>query len=256
MAAHVRAVCQATELGVVVYHRANARYQHRALLRLVDECPNLIGFKDGIGDIELLATLSAAVGDRLVYVGGLPTAETYALPYLELGVSTYSSAIFNFAPEWAVAFYDAVRRRDHDYVRRWVADFLTPYIAIRNRRAGYAVSIVLHRAYAVAAVTDDDLVNISIATTVRSIAPGGLRVVVRAGDGRVANETRSLFRVGLVRDVHRIAAALRISRACDRVGRAASHLPRRRSGVLLRRAARRPSPRRPRRSGRPPRRSA
>ena len=70
----------------------------------------------------------------------------------------------------------------------------------------------LHRAYAVAAVTDDDLVNISIATTVRSIAPE-VRVVVRAGDGRVANETRSLFRVGLVRDVHRIAAALIAARA-------------------------------------------
>ena len=144
LAAHVRAVCQATDSGSSSHHRANARYQHETLLRLVDECPNLIGFKDGIGDIELLATLSAAVGDRLVYVGGLPTAETYALPYLELGVSTYSSAIFNFAPEWAVAFYDAVRRRDHDYVRRSVADFLTPYIAIRNRRAGYAVSIALH----------------------------------------------------------------------------------------------------------------
>jgi hypothetical protein len=35
-----------------------------------------------------------------------------------------------------------------------------------------------------------------------------LRVVLRVGDGRLANETRSLFRFGLVRDVHRIAAAL------------------------------------------------
>ena len=86
LAAHVREVCRATGLGVVVYHRANARFELDTMLRLVEECPNLIGFKDGIGDIELLATLSAAVGDRLVYIGGLPTAETYALPYLELGV--------------------------------------------------------------------------------------------------------------------------------------------------------------------------
>ena len=40
-----------------------------------------------------------------------------------------------------------------------------------------------------------------------------LRVVLRAGDGRVANETRSLFRIGLVRDVHRIAAVLIAARA-------------------------------------------
>ena len=35
-----------------------------------------------------------------------------------------------------------------------------------------------------------------------------LRVVLRVGDGRLANETRSLFKLGIVRDVHRIAAAL------------------------------------------------
>ena len=35
-----------------------------------------------------------------------------------------------------------------------------------------------------------------------------VRVVLRVGDGEVANETRSLLPLGLVRDVHRIAAAL------------------------------------------------
>jgi Trk K+ transport system NAD-binding subunit len=70
----------------------------------------------------------------------------------------------------------------------------------------------LHRACALAAVTDDDLANISIAMAARSVN-ADLRVVLRAGDGRVANETRSLFRIGLVRDVHRIAAALIAARA-------------------------------------------
>jgi hypothetical protein len=67
--------------------------------------------------------------------------------------------------------------------------------------------VSLRNACALAAVTDDDLENISIAMTARSVNPD-LRVVLRAGDGRIANETRSLFRIGLVRDVHRIAAAL------------------------------------------------
>ena len=70
----------------------------------------------------------------------------------------------------------------------------------------------LQRACALAAVTDDDLENISIAMAARSVN-GDLRVVLRAGDGRVANETRSLFRIGLVRDVHRIAAVLIAARA-------------------------------------------
>jgi hypothetical protein len=40
-----------------------------------------------------------------------------------------------------------------------------------------------------------------------------LRVVLRAGDGEVAQETRSLFRIGHVIDVHRVAAALIAARA-------------------------------------------
>ena len=65
----------------------------------------------------------------------------------------------------------------------------------------------LHRARAVAAVTSDDLENISVAMTARGIEED-IRVVLRVGDGDVANETRSLLALGLIRDVHRIAAVL------------------------------------------------
>jgi 5-dehydro-4-deoxyglucarate dehydratase len=59
-----------------------------------------------------------------------------------MGVTTYSSAIFNFMPEWALQFYQLVRARDRDGVLRELRDFVLPYIAIRNRGRGYAVSIV------------------------------------------------------------------------------------------------------------------
>jgi len=142
LAAHVEAVCAATSLGVIVYNRDNAIIDDVTLARLCERCPNLIGFKDGVGDIELMTRIYARLGDRLVYVGGLPTAETFALPYLEMGVTTYSSAIFNFLPKFAQDFYAAVRRRDHAEVYAGLRDFVLPYIAIRNRRKGYAVSIV------------------------------------------------------------------------------------------------------------------
>ena len=142
LAAHVEAVCRATALGVIVYNRANAQLNETTLAGLCERNPNLVGFKDGVGDVELMTRVYAGLGDRLTYIGGLPTAETFALPYLEMGVSTYSSAIFNFLPEWALSFYDSVRRRDRDAVYRELRDFVLPYIAIRNRRRGYAVSIV------------------------------------------------------------------------------------------------------------------
>src|SRR5580698_1241226 len=140
--AHVEAVCAATKLGVIFYNRDNAILNDVWLEKLCARCPNLVGFKDGYGDIELMTRIYARMGDRLTYVGGLPTAETFALPYLEMGVTTYSSAIFNFLPKFAQDFYAAVRRRDHAVVYRELRDFVLPYIDIRNRRKGYAVSIV------------------------------------------------------------------------------------------------------------------
>ncbi|WP_316867460.1 5-dehydro-4-deoxyglucarate dehydratase, partial [Ralstonia mannitolilytica] len=102
VAAHVEQVCKSTKLGVIVYNRANQVLDENHLERLADRCPNLVGFKDGVGDLELMTRIYARLGDRFTYVGGLPTAETFALPYLTMGVSTYSSAIFNFVPKFAL----------------------------------------------------------------------------------------------------------------------------------------------------------
>ncbi|HMH64124.1 MAG TPA: 5-dehydro-4-deoxyglucarate dehydratase [Rhizomicrobium sp.] len=140
--AHIEAVCKATSIGVIVYNRDNAVLTEDSLAKLCDRNPNLVGFKDGVGDIELMMRVYAKLGDRLTYVGGLPTAETFALPYLEMGVTTYSSAIYNFMPEWALAFYDAVRAKNHAKVMKGLKEFVLPYIAIRNENKGYAVSIV------------------------------------------------------------------------------------------------------------------
>jgi len=140
--AHAEAVCKSTSLGVIFYNRDNAIIDDRTLEQLCERCPNLIGFKDGVGDIELMTRIYARMGDRLTYIGGLPTAETFALPYLEMGVTTYSSAIFNFLPKFAQDFYSAVRARDRESVYASLRDFVLPYISIRNRRKGYAVSIV------------------------------------------------------------------------------------------------------------------
>ena len=140
--AHVEAVCASTALGVIFYNRDNAILNENTLELLCARCPNLVGFKDGCGDIELMTRIYARMGDRLTYIGGLPTAETYALPYLEMGVTTYSSAIFNFLPQFAQDFYAAVRRRDHKEVFQRLREFVLPYINIRNRHKGYAVSIV------------------------------------------------------------------------------------------------------------------
>jgi len=140
--AHVEAVCKSVEIGVVVYNRAQCRLNPASLAILADRCPNLIGFKDGLGDIELMMQIWRRMGDRFSYLGGLPTAEVYAAAYKALGVPVYSSAVFNFLPKLAMDFYHAIAADDHAAQNRMMDEFFLPYLEIRNRKPGYAVSIV------------------------------------------------------------------------------------------------------------------
>jgi 5-dehydro-4-deoxyglucarate dehydratase len=140
--AHVSAIAEATKLPLIVYNRANAIYSAETVGRLADAHETFIGFKDALGNIEHLAKVTTLNGDRLFYLGGLPTAETYALPLLQMGMSTYSSAMFNFVPEFALKFYAAVRAENEPEVSRMVRDFVIPYLDIRDRKHGFGVSIV------------------------------------------------------------------------------------------------------------------
>jgi 5-dehydro-4-deoxyglucarate dehydratase len=142
LAAHVEAVCRSVKLGVIIYNRGACRLQADTLAKLAERCPNLIGFKDGIGEIELMVTIRRKLGDRFAYLGGLPTAEVYAAAYKALGVPVYSSAVFNFIPKTAMDFYRAVTTDDHTAMGRLLDKFFLPYLEIRNRKPGYAVSII------------------------------------------------------------------------------------------------------------------
>ncbi len=140
--AHVKAICDSVKIGVIIYNRDNSIINAETLMRLCDSCPNLIGFKDGSGKIGLVREICAKLGDRLTYIGGMPTAELFADAYGAAGVTTYSSAVFNFVPEMALQFFNAVRDNNKDTIERLLMEFFFPYAEIRDRQTGYAVSIV------------------------------------------------------------------------------------------------------------------
>lgn len=139
---HVKRVCRSVGFGVMVYNRDNAVLQPATLARLCDECPNLIGFKDGTGDMPLIRQVTARMGDRLTYLGGMPTAELYAEAYLGAGFTTYSSAVFNFVPGLAMEFYRALRAGDRATCERILNGFFWPFMELRARRKGYAVAAI------------------------------------------------------------------------------------------------------------------
>jgi len=142
LVAHVEAVCRAVRIGVVVYNRDQCRLEPPALLELAERCPNLVGFKDGIGDVELMVRIRRALGDRFAYVGGLPPAEVFAAAYRALGVPVYSSAVFNFVPRTAMEFYRALQAGDDRRCAELLDQFFLPLIELRSRGKGYAVSMI------------------------------------------------------------------------------------------------------------------
>jgi 5-dehydro-4-deoxyglucarate dehydratase len=139
---HIKQVCDSVSIGVIVYGRDNSVLSPATLQRLSEVCPNLIGYKDGHGNIELVTRICVTLGDRLTYIGGMPTAEVYAKPYKAAGVSVYSSAVFNFVPKIALEFFDCLNSGDIARVDHLLRAFYYPLIDLRNRRKGYAVSII------------------------------------------------------------------------------------------------------------------
>ena len=68
LAQQVEAVCKSTRLGVIFYSRANAPVDESTLQQLCERCPNLVGFKDGVGDIEWMTRIDCRRGSRLTLI--------------------------------------------------------------------------------------------------------------------------------------------------------------------------------------------
>ncbi|MEV4785368.1 5-dehydro-4-deoxyglucarate dehydratase [Streptomyces tuirus] len=142
---HYREVAAATALPVIVYQRDNAVFTPETVVALA-RTDGIIGLKDGLGDLDLMQRVISAVrteapGDFL-YFNGLPTAEQTQLAYRALGVTLYSSAVFCFAPEIALAFHRALRTGDDATVEKLLDGFYRPFVDLRAQGSGYAVALV------------------------------------------------------------------------------------------------------------------
>ena len=146
---HFTALAAATSLDLIVYQRDNVVLTPESVLRLA-ELPRVIGLKDGLGDLDLMQRIVSALRTgaperSFLYFNGLPTAELTGLAYRGIGVTLYSSAVFAFAPDIALAFHAGLTRGDAegDAVVNGLLDaFYRPLVELRNRGRGYAVSLV------------------------------------------------------------------------------------------------------------------
>lgn len=139
---YAKTIMDHTDLPVIYYNRANGVLSSEYIQRLAEQCDNFIGLKDGTGNMQELNDTIKSVGSRLSYIGGVPTAEIIAEAYLSIGVNTYSSAVFNFVPELASLFYTSLRAGKQETVTRILQKFYIPFVRLRSRKKGYAVSLV------------------------------------------------------------------------------------------------------------------
>ncbi|GGT28180.1 5-dehydro-4-deoxyglucarate dehydratase [Streptomyces atratus] len=143
---HYTALAAATGLETIVYQRDNAVFTPETVVALA-QAPGIIGLKDGYGDLDLMQRIVSAVrtelpGQDFLYFNGLPTAELTGLAYRGIGVTLYSSAVFAFAPDIALAFYRALDSGDDDLAGALLDHFYRPLVELRAKGRGYAVSLV------------------------------------------------------------------------------------------------------------------
>ena len=97
--------------------------------------------QDGLGDVRRIVQIRHRVGDRLVYIGGMPTHGGLC-QRLGAGCTDVFVGGVQLHPQDRHRVLQRLRQGDQATVGRLINEFFLPYLDIRNRGEGYAVSIV------------------------------------------------------------------------------------------------------------------
>ncbi|MEH0555369.1 5-dehydro-4-deoxyglucarate dehydratase [Streptomyces sp. B21-101] len=141
LVAQLEQIAARTPLPLIAYQRGQVAFTV-ASLRRIAALPTVVGLKDGHSDLDRLQRLTLAAPEGFLFFNGAATAEIQARAYAAVGVPAYSSAVHAFAPEIANAFFAAARDGDDKTVDRLLRDFYVPFVELRDRVPGYAVSLV------------------------------------------------------------------------------------------------------------------
>jgi 5-dehydro-4-deoxyglucarate dehydratase len=141
LASYFKTIAESTDLNAIVYQRDNVAFSISTLEALAD-VPQVVGVKDGLGNIELNTLLTQTFKKRFSWLNGMPLAEVTMPAYVPLGFESYSSAISNYIPHISRKFYQAVLNNDQGTVDDIYQHVILPINNIRRQRSGYAVSLI------------------------------------------------------------------------------------------------------------------
>ncbi len=138
---YLRTIIESTDLNAIVYQRDNCILEPQTLQKLC-ELPQLVGFKDGVGNMEVNVEFTQLIGDRLEWINGMPLAEVTMPAYINLGFTSYSSAISNYIPHISAKYFEALKSGDKETVNDIYKEVIFPIHRIRKKKKGYAVSLI------------------------------------------------------------------------------------------------------------------
>jgi 5-dehydro-4-deoxyglucarate dehydratase len=143
-------LAEASDIPLIAYNRPGSILNQDLVLDLL-EIENLVGIKDGLGEMNKVADMIATTREwelknqtskELSFMNGTPTAEISAQKFRDLGVLTYSSAVLSFAPEISVDFYQSLVEHNDDKTNLLLENFYGPLAELRDEVEGGAISII------------------------------------------------------------------------------------------------------------------
>ncbi|MFC5447048.1 5-dehydro-4-deoxyglucarate dehydratase [Paenibacillus aestuarii] len=138
---YISNIVESTDLNAIIYQRDNCVLGLKALQKLI-EYPQVVGFKDGLGNMELNVELTQSIGQRLAWLNGMPMAEVTMPAYYSIGFTSYSSAISNYIPHISRLFYEALLSGNNELLHELYTYVILPIANIRKQRKGYAVALI------------------------------------------------------------------------------------------------------------------
>lgn len=138
---YVNQIVSSTSLDAIIYQRDNCILTVETLRRLINNA-KIVGFKDGAGKMEFNVEATKTLGNRLVWMNGMPLAEMTMPAYMNLGFKSYSSAIANYIPHISLLFYDALFQHREELLRELYQFVILPIHRLRLLRKGYSVALI------------------------------------------------------------------------------------------------------------------
>jgi 5-dehydro-4-deoxyglucarate dehydratase len=136
--AYYQGIAQTTSAGLLIYSRDWAHFSPAIVEKLAATIPNLIGWKDGQGDIRRFQAIMNRVGERLKWIGG--AGDDMVAAYYSTGIRTYTSSIASVAPRLSLRLHELAAGGCADELTQLMHRCVIPLYEIRARRKGYEVS--------------------------------------------------------------------------------------------------------------------